>query len=229
MAQISDLEFSVAMKVAAGRWLAADVENFLALDTEKTVVDPRVKKRIERKLELDKWEGVRQITAKTLKYAAIALVTAVSIFFGTTMSIRPVRAAFFGAIVTWYEDHIDVRYDGEDNNAEGIAVKKPTYVPDGWSITFEDTRNGLYLCDITKSDNGCIRFTQSKDLENGTGIDNDAYEQETVMLKEDTIEAQLFISEDGGYVLIWKDEYLFKLETENVEMLELIMIAESVK
>ena len=84
------------------------------------------------------------------------------------------------------------------------------------------------MCDITDSNDRVIRFTQSKDLENGTGIDNDTYEQEIIMLKNDTVEANLFILEDG-FVLIWKDEYMYRLESENAEMFELIMIAESIE
>ena len=46
--------------------------------------------------------------------------------------------------------------------------------------------------------------------------------------QNDTVEANLFILEDG-FVLIWKDEYMYRLESENAEMFELIMIAESIE
>ena len=231
MTRIKDFEFSIAMKIAANRCLAADVSNFLALNTDNTVVDPNVEKRVARKLRFDEWKDVRRISVKTLKYAAIALVSAVSLFFGVTMSIQPVRAAFWGAIVTWYEDFIDVRYDRvtSDIGEHKLVVAKLTYLPDGWSITSEHTSDGMYSCDITDSGDGFVRFSQSKDFENGLGVDSDVYEEEVVFLKNDTIEANLFILIDGEYVLVWKNDYMFKLKSENVDLEELIKIAESIE
>ena len=230
MTRINDFEFSIAVKIAANRCLAADVEEFLALDTEDTVVDPNVEKRVARKLRFDEWKDVRRISVKTLKYAMIALVSAVSLFFGLAMSIQPVRAAFFGAIVTWYEDYIDVRYeeDTDDTEHDLVAVKL-TYLPDGWSITDEHFDNGLYSCDITNSGDGFVRFSQNKDFETGLKVDSDVYEQEIVYLKNDTIESNLFILDDHKYILVWKDKYMFKLAADNIELEELIMIAEGIE
>ena len=232
MTRINDFEFNIAMKIAANRCLAADVSEFLALNTEDTVVDPGVEKRVVRKLKFDEWKNVRRVSTKALKYAVIALMSAVSLFFGVAMTIQPVRAAFFGAIVTWYEDYVRVTFEaGEPNevNAENELVPaKLGYLPEGWSITSEHSSDSLYSCDITNTNDRVIRFTQSKDLENGSGIDNDTYEQEIIMIKNDTVEANLFILEDG-FVLIWKDEYMYRLESENAEMFELIMIAESIE
>lgn len=233
MTRINDFEFNIAMKIAANRCLAADVSEFMALDTEDTVVAPHVEKRVVRKLKSDEWKDVRRISVKALKYAVIALVSAVSLFFGVSMSIQPVRAAFFRAIVTWYEDYVRVTYEANEpaaaNYEDDFVTAKVGYLPEGWSITHEHTKYGIYSCDITNSDIGVIRYTQNKDLDNGINIDNDVVWQEIIMLKDDTIEADLFILEDGEYVLIWKDKYMYKLEGENAEVYELIMIAEGIE
>ena len=232
MTRINDFEFSIAVKIAANRCLAADVSEFLALNTDNTVVDPNVEKRVARKLRFDEWKDVRRVSATVLKYALIVLVSAVSLFFATAMTIQPVRAAFFGAIVTWYEDYFRVTFEaGEPNevNAENELVPaKIGYLPEGWSITSEHSSDGLYSCDITNTNDRVIRFTQYKDSENGIGVDNAILEEEIIMLKNDTVEANLFMLEDG-FVLIWKDEYMYRLESENAEMFELIMIAESIE
>lgn len=233
MTRINDFELNIAMKIAANRCLAADVSEFMSLDTEDTVVAPHVEKRVVRKLKSDEWKDVRRISVKALKYAVIALVSAVSLFFGVSMSIQPVRAAFFRAIVTWYEDYVRVTYEASEADAvnyeDDFVTAKVGYLPEGWSITHEHTRKGLYSCDITDSDSGFIRFTQYRDLENGVGVDNNVVEQEIIMIKDDMLEANLFILEDGEYVLIWKDKYMYKLEAENAEMYELILIAEGIK
>ena len=231
MTRINDFEFSIAMKIAANRCLAADVSEFMALDTEDTVVDPNVEKRVVRKLRFDEWKDVRRISVKTLKYAMIAIVSAVSLFFGVAMSIQPVRAAFFGAIVTWYEDFIDERYEDYtvDDTGHDLVTAKLTYLPDGWSITYEYSDDGTYTCELTGRDIGNILFSQYQDFENGFGVDSDVYEQEIIYLKNDTIESNLFVLGDHKYVLAWKDKYMLKLTAENIELEELIMIAEGIK
>lgn len=231
MTRINDFELSIAIKIAADRCLADDVDRFMALDIKNTVVDPRVEKRVSRKLKFDEWKNVRRISAGMLKYAAIALASAVSLFFALSMTIQPVRAAFFGAIVTWYEDFIDVRY-GEDVNDtanDDIIPAKMNYIPDGWIVSSEHKDKVKYSCAITDTDIGCVIFSQSKDYENGTKIDNGTYFEEIVYLKEDTIEANLFIYENDQYILLWKDTYMFMLESRNIELDELIEIANGIK
>lgn len=231
MTRINDFELSIAIKIAADRCLADDVDRFMALDIKNTVVDPRVEKRVSRKLKFDEWKNVRRISASMLKYAAIILVSAVSLFFAFSMTIQPVRAAFFGAIVTWYEDFIDVRYveDVDDTVNDDIIPAKMNYIPDGWIVSSEHEDKIKYSCSITDNGMGYVCFTQIKDYESGTGIDNGVYAEEIVYLKDDTVEANLFIYENGKYVLIWKDKYLFMLEAENIELDELISIAEEIK
>lgn len=230
MARINDFELGIAIKIAAKRCLDAEVSEFMALNTENTTVAPRVEKRVSRKLRSDEWKPLRHVSALTLKYAVIALVCTVSVFFAFSMTVTPVRAAFFGAIITWYEEYIDVRYesDGNENTNEEMIVKKPTYIPDGWSIIEENTSEFVYYCTLTNSSDGSVNYTQNTNYEDGFWIDNDAHEEEIVYLKNDTVEANLFIYEDGRLVLFWKDEYLFSFVAFNTELEDLIMIAEGI-
>lgn len=235
MTRINDFELSIAIKIAADRCLADDVDRFMALDIKNTVVDPRVEKRVSRKLRFDEWKNVRRISAGMLKYAAIALASAVSLFFALSMTIQPIRAAFFGAIVTWYEDFIDVRYGGDVEDVNNIVDENELvpsnfgYIPNGWSITSEDKRSKSYVCIIENSENGFIRFLQQVDYESGTGIDDGTYSEEIVYLKDDTIEANLFVYEDNQFILIWRDRYMFRIESENLALDELIKIAEGIE
>ena len=231
MTRINDFEFSIAMKIAANRCLAADVEEFLAIDTDETVVDSNVEKRVVRKLRFDEWKDVRRISAKTLKYAIIALVSAVSLFFGVTMSIQPVRAAFFGAIVTWYEDHIDVRFGSDTSDMSDdvdFVIMKPSYFPPSFDVVFDNIGQADYLCEYSNGDNSNMTYSQALDAENGVGIDDTIVDAEIIYLN-DSIEANLFINENGDLTLIWKDKYLFTLLCRNISLEELIKVAESIK
>ena len=235
MTRINDFELSIAIKVAADRCLADDVDMFMSLDVKNTVVDPRVEKRVSRKLRFDEWKGLRRISAGMLKYAAIVLVSVISLFFALSMTIQPVRAAFFGAIVTWYENFIDVRYGGDVDginiviDEEALVPAEFSYLPSGWSIASESKRNNTYLCTITNSDDGIILFSQYVDYESGTWVDNDAYVEEIIYLKADTIKANLFVYENDQYVLIWKDKYMYKIQSENLSLDEVINIAEGIE
>lgn len=231
MTRINDFELSIAIKIAADRCLADDVDRFMALDIKNTVVDPRVEKRVSRKLKFDEWKNVRRISAGMLKYAAIALASAVSLFFALSMTIQPIRAAFFGAIVTWYEDFIDVRYgeDVDDTVNDDIIPAKMNYIPDGWIVSSEHKSEIKYFCSITDTDIGYVLLSQTKDYGSGTGIDNGTYTEEIVFLKDDTVEANLFVYENGHYALIWKDKYFFMLDAEGIELDELISIAEGIE
>ena len=235
MTRINDFELSIAIKVAADRCLADDVDMFMSLDVKNTVVDPRVEKRVSRKLRFDEWKDLRRISAGMLKYAAIVLVSVISLFFALSMTIQPVRAAFFGAIVTWYENFIDVRYGG---NVDGINIvideetlvpAEFSYLPSGWSITSEDKNNKSYICTIENSENGIALFSQQVDYESGTGIDDGVHSEEIIYLKNDTIAANLFVYENGQYVLIWKDKYMYKIQSESLSLNEVINIAEGIE
>ena len=234
MTRINDFELSIAIKVAADRCLADDVDMFMSLDVKNTVVDPRVEKRVSRKLRFDEWKDLRRISAGMLKYAAIVLVSVISLFFALSMTIQPVRAAFFGAIVTWYENFIDVRYGGDFDginiiDKEALVPAEFSYLPSGWSITSEDKNNKSYICTIENSENGIARFSQQVDYENGIGIDDGVHSEEKVYLKDDTIAANLFIYENGQFVLVWKDKYMYKIQSENLTLYEVINIAEGIE
>lgn len=66
-------------------------------------------------------------------------------------------------------------------------------------------------------------------MENGVAIDSDVTDEEIVFLKGDTIEADLFINENGDYTIIWKDKCMFVLTGTNVSLDELIKIADSIE
>lgn len=233
MTKISDFELNIALKVGANRCLEADVGEFLGLDTDSSDVAPYVKKRVSRKLNFDEWKEVRAASAKVLKVAMLVLVCGVSLFFAAAMTITPVRAAFFGAITTWYDEYIEVRYDktpAEEKAEESaeFTVKKPTYVPEGLNLTNEYFTPSIYSCESMDSDLGYISFSQYKDFESGIDIDDDIIDRQTVYLKNGTIEANVFVYENNEYILIWKDRYLFYILSEGIDLEEVIKMAESI-
>ncbi len=233
MERISDFELNIAIKIASNISLRADVEEFMKLNTEDTVVDAGVEKRVSRKLRFDSWKDIRRISLSSLKYVAVAVMCITTVFFAASMAIQPIRAAFFGAVVTWYEEFVDVRFDGAEYVAEAseeeFVIMKPTYLPDGWEISYEQSDKVMFSCNIINQNDGFIRYSLIKDYDNTLWIDNTIYYEQTVYLKEEPIEATVFKLSDNEYVLLWIDRYLHKLESENICIEELIKIADSIK
>lgn len=234
MTKISDFELNIALKVGANSCLEADVNEFLNLDTDSYDVAPYIEKRVSRKLRFDEWKALRTVSAKALKIAMLVLVCGVSLFFATAMAISPVRAAFFGAITTWYDEYIEVKYEktpAEEKAEESaeFTVKKPKYIPDGFNVVSEFSNDVLYSCDYMNSDSSYVFYSQYKHFEDGIDIDDDVVDRKTMYLKNGTIEAIVFIYENNQYIVIWKDQYLFYILSEGVDLEEVIKIAESVK
>ncbi len=233
MTKISDFELSIALKVGANSCLESDVNEFLALDTDSYDVAPYVEKRVLRKLSFDEWKAFRTASAKVLKVAVLVLVCGVSLFFAAAMTITPVRAAFFGAIITLHDEYIEVKYEktpAEEKAEESaeFTVQKPTYIPDGFNVVHEYIGRSLYSCDYTNGDSGFISFSHQKDFEAGIDIDNDIIDSKIIAIKNGTVEANVFVYEDNKYIMIWKDRYMYDIISEGIELEEVIKIAESI-
>ena len=233
MTKISDFELNIALKVGANSCLEADVNEFLNLDTDSYDVAPYVEKRVSRKLRFDEWKALRTVSAKALKVAMLVLVCGVSLFFATAMAISPVRAAFFGAITTWYDEFIEVKYDktpAEEKAEESaeFTVKKPKYVPKGFNVVSEFSNDVLYSCDYMNSDSGYVLFSQCKDFEAGIDIDNGVISTDIIMLKNGTVAANVFVYENNKYIIVWKDRYMYDILSEGIDLEEVIKIAESI-
>ncbi|MBR6807946.1 MAG: DUF4367 domain-containing protein [Clostridia bacterium] len=238
MTSISDFELSIALKVASSSCLEADVAEFLNLNTENFHVSPNVEKRVSRKLGFDEWKAFRKGFAKTVKIAMLVLVCGAGLFFATAMSISPVRASFFGAIVTWYNEYFEVKYDKTpaeeneeitDNGTAEFVAKKPTYVPEGFDLVNEYSSYAMYFCDYLNSNTDYLSYSQYENYEDGVDVDNSIIGRETLYLKDGAIEAELFIYENNKYILIWKDRSLILILSEGLELDEVIKFAEGIE
>ena len=146
-------------------------------------------------------------------------------------SVEPIRSAVANGIITWYEEHIEVRYGEEDTETvyEEFELMRPTYLPDGWNYEYSHKREDAYLLEMKNSNGGVLHFCQSLELDDEVLLENDIVNISMLYLKENTVAANLFEYGEGECILVWRDEYIFLLESKNVELSELIKVAESVK
>ena len=130
-----ETRFQIYMRMAAGACLDADAAAFEALDTSDISIRPKTERRIHHMI-------CRESRRKTKQYGILKKAVAVcmvicTLLFGLSMSIQPVRAAFWNAVVTWYEKYISVVFVNETNEVSPLYIEEPAlpeYLPTGWSI-----------------------------------------------------------------------------------------------
>lgn len=223
----NDASFDILMKLVVNKCMEDEIALFNSLDTSEVNVSSKTNRKIRNAIKLTSLR--KSVLFKATKFAATAILTAVTIVFSTAMCIQPIRAAFWTAIVQWYENYIGIRYEINENDYPKIIEKKvvPKSLPDGWTIEVLDE------CDISVN---YLIF----------GINGEAiyYEQKIVNTEEiwfnnkecvvekvslNNIEAYVYSYFDNLTDLIWKDEYVFILSGEQVSKETLIQIAETMQ
>jgi len=228
----NDASFDILMKLAVNKCMEDEIALFNSLDTSEVNVSSKTNRKIRNAIKLTSLR--KSVLFKVTRFAATAVLTAVTIVFSTAMCIQPIRAAFWTAIVQWYENYIGIRYEINENDYPKIIEKKivPQSLPDGWTIEVLDE------CDISvnyliSGINGeAIYYTQNIIDKEETWFNNNECVLEKVLLNN--IEAYIYsYSYDNGnmkeFNLIWKDEYIFILSSEQVSKETLIQIAETMQ
>lgn len=80
----------------------------------------------------------------------IAALIAVSVMFGSIMSISAVRESLWKTIISWYEKYIDVHFESEAGEASPPStiekVRKPTQLPEGCEeVEIYNDISGVYI------------------------------------------------------------------------------------
>lgn len=167
-----------------------------------------------------------QIT-KRITVACLAIVT---VLFATAMSIHPIRAAFWEAVLTWYEDYIAIRMEKDPEVDYPKFIEErilPENIPEGWRIEVvgENKVNGMYEIYGTEEEN--IIYEQMVFTGRGVWYDNTDCIIDKVLINGNTT-AYLLTYLDGDIALHWVDRYEFSLFTENSSQEQLIKIAEDI-
>lgn len=222
-----DTEFEILMRLATKECLDEEVAEFNAIDTSDITISKKTTRKVMRAIWLASIRDSQGMIV--LKKVVVASMLICTILFTSMMCIRPVRAAFWNAIVTWYENHIGIVFVQED------TVEYPEFIeetvlpdlPDGWtlSVIYEGQSGGTYL--ISSADENQILYYQMPVPDNELWYDNTECTIAEVTLEND-LEAYLCVYKDGRMILTWVSKYVFVLQGESVASDVLIRIAESI-
>ena len=227
MRAISDLEMGIAIKLASNKYLDDLYDEFMSYNVSDVEVNPKINKRISRKISFSEWKDVRVAVAKVSKIAVMFACCIISAFFLAAMCITPVRAAFTGAILTWYDEYVTVHYGSNQQEDDSeLVIKKPTYIPEGYELTSEYSGENRVSLEYRNENGYSIIYNSQK--ANSLRIDDDIILSKKVLLNGE-LEATLYLNENEDIILVWNDDMFFYIDsTEGLEK-EIIKIAESIK
>lgn len=229
MVKINESNMRVILKLAAEQCLDEDVAAFDALDISDITVSRKTRNRVLRAASKAQTDASWHIFTQVLKKAAVICLVTVSLLFAAAMSIEPVRAAFWEAIVTWYDEYIGINFDYEDEGYIPTKIERVILpdIPEGWE-TVELTSDSVTVFYMIYGTEGeYITYQQMTSDDGEIWVDNTDCIFEMILLNE-KYDAYLCTHNDGRYQIIWKNRYVFAISGENVDLDVLIGIAETI-
>ncbi len=196
---------------------------------------PAFEKKMKRLIKNQKRYGKYAVMGgRIVKAASILLVCGIS-FVGVTH----ISAKYFG-MNPWKElvvnqgDMDQVQFQKKEGKEETGVVRKnmiPTYVPEGFEMTYKDINTGLFkVYDTmwkTKDGGGVIFFSSIEITENSVEF----RDNEFVKIDKSTVavyEAKICYKENDNIILMWNDDIYENMVTfAGVETKEVLHMAES--
>ncbi len=232
MNEIRNVDFSVAMKLAADKYLDSEEESLN--DTDRFEPFERISGRIKRAIRKDRAEPFMSGFSKAVRVGLIALMSVVTVCSGVALSAAPVRAAIAETFIDikkdMKDDHIELSFDRYSADKDGtFEMKNPLYVPDGYKIhDIAGSHISIYV-KYQNKEGYSIRYSQDKADYAVTAIDNTDVTERTVEL-EDGTRAELFEYADGYAFMMWADsKYRYEISADSISGDEIIRIADSIK
>jgi hypothetical protein len=228
---ITASEFETIIGLGAEKWLDDEIDVMTNLDVSEFTLSDKMERHIrssiQRNSRKEKWTPVFHCA----KIAGIILVSVISILFAAAMMIQPVRAAFFDAIVQWYDDYIAIRFVPEEDVPTKIEeVKYPTYLPKGWQIELNYQGIGGADYKIVNQKGDIVIYIEQSPHNQVDEIWFDNTDAEiTEILLNKQYSAQLITYNDGNYALTWNNIYNYYLISYQCDLELVLRIAESIQ
>ena len=221
-----DTEFEILLRLAAAKSIEKDMKLFDELEVPEEPVSNSAKKRFYRALRKETLRDSVALIA--IKRIAIACMAVITIGFGVCMSIQPVRAAFWNAIVTWYEDYVAVLFEPEEEMPTTIEEQITPVVPDGWMCEVIKSNDINYSCILLGPSGEQVIYNQKIYSDEEVWFDEKDCKVERIKLNhgEDAI---VFYYDDGRVSISWVNKYQFELIGYNISVSILETIVEGIR
>ncbi len=223
-----DAGFQILMKLAVDKCMQDEITDFLSLDTSEVMVNGKTKRKVMNTVRRVLWKESAGV--QILKRITVACLIVVAVLFATAMSIQPIRAGLWEAIITWYEDCVAIRIEkGADIDYPKIIEKRvlPNNLPEGWKIEPLSESDVNLVYQIFGTNGEYLSYQQRIIADGRTLYDNTECSIEEIQLS-DSIIAYLIVYSEGQVALDWTtDQYKFSFYGENISRELLIQIAKA--
>ena len=224
----NERNFDILMKLAVDKCMEDEIAEFDALDTSDITVPEKTRRKVMNTLQMKYLrESIGFQITKRITVACLAIVT---VLFAAAMSIQPIRAAFWEAVVTWYENYLAIRIEKDPRIDYPKVINErilPEDLPEGWKIDVigEDKVGGMY--EIYGTAEEYIVYEQIVFTGRYVWYDNTDCTIDEILINGDTT-AYLLTYLDGDIAIHWVDRYEFSLFSENSSHEQIIIIAENI-
>lgn len=157
----------------------------------------------------------------------------VALFIATTttvFSVKALREPFINFIVETYEKFSTIIFKNTESQSGESAVLTEyfaqTYIPDGYTKTYEEKLSLSYFCEYTNANNDVIAFEQKSIHNAQAGIDTENTTTEKIYINN---KESIFYENKGQKHIVFNyNQYTFFI-SGNLEKSELIHVAESIE
>lgn len=225
----SDTNFDILMKLAVNKCMEDEIALFDSLDVSEVTVSDKTRRKVTMTIRR---QSIRNSAwLQMTKRVAVACLVFVTVFFASAMCIQPVRAAFWNAIVTWYEEYIGIVFEREDEIEYPTTIEErilPESLLDGWTIEVlvESIASNEYM--LSGPSNEIVFYSQDIVDEAEMWYDNTDCVVNKITIHDQT-EAYWIHYADGSNTITWKEQYIFTLVGLDVSKEILVEIAETIK
>ena len=226
----NDRNLDALILAASDVLIDEDVEYLNSIDVSKTVISPKLDRRIRRRIHREsRKESIAKLMSYTRRVAAVFLVIC-SISFVLCMSVEAIRTRIWGTILTWFDDHVEIDFVDSANSTAGItAYREPSYYPDGVTAEPDGKTAEKYVVAYMRNDKLAAMYVQTP-LKGDFEKAHKDYEVEAVLINQTS--GQIRQHKKGNdLVLLWHDGvYAYKIigYADDFDKDTLIKMAESV-
>lgn len=222
------VSFDVLMRLACEKMMDEEIRAFDSLDCSDIHISRKTDIKFERALRRALFRS--SAAYRTLKTVSIACVLIFAILVGTVIFVEPVRARVWQLVTNRTGNNaIKIEFSKGDDDIETGELGEAGFpkLEEGWKVaeSYEYPEFGSF---VIKSEAGESIVYSYLEPEREIFFDNSTHITEDVELKSG-ITAYLFTYDKGINVLIWKNIYVYKLSSSDVDGDFLIKMANSIE
>lgn len=159
------------------------------------------------------------------RVAAIFLII-VSVSFATTMSVEAYRVRFFEVITEVWEEFTSIVFKSEEGINDGnLLPTNPQYIPEGFSIFYEDVDDYMNMIIYKNEANIEIFYEQSFISNKEILLDTEGIEVETMKIENQNIN---YFTNKGVNQVYWNDNTYTYTLISSIDIEEIFKMTKSV-